>query len=1002
MDVVESEADSCTARNAREVSAALIEELTVAATITPDTLRAAILHDWPSRSLPFGLVQSVLSRLRDNDAHVLLEAASSLGVWREYEYALLRFHQVRLRGGPDWPAAAIPHVRQVFAATRSDSALHWWATCWLAEHCPSDFDATLAAFVGFSASVTHPGYYLHRLRLWLEHPSEVDAVLPNAVTHLSDGWTVLGRDRLVDRLAITVLLARALQLCAAGGVEALSGEVTALCTIIPDALVRKDLLAGLEMLADAPSFPGSFGESEIPEASEEQLRLLLSNARATEALRFARESPVPSASDARVRWALLTADAASRADSTSAALATLDAVAPLVRSARPLTAWAFHMVSNGIHHLRADYAGALREIEFARSRAGELADHQKLYHTTLVRKWNATQLQLPNIERECQGVLDVLNLLREQNGEVPYDPRDFSVAKWLKTEAAVYRATLLRLRDVRHWWATTERNDPYRHQGPDRDRLIAELYEKISDVASQLPSEADEPLLVARFRAEQSMLMLYAGRWRQVDAQLYQGTIKPAVDHALTLATKLENYYLLDYLVSRIEYHRDQGLRTYVPPVAIPTLPSAERDTLTTMCQQVRTAARWEERREVLDLAQRIFKGYLGRSYSQKLDQSEVLDLLSILQDLKQPALEYGIGPPPVPASADAEFGWNEDFQLRKAMPPPPPNWAQTVGERLSRENAICLDLFTYREQAFCFLIEGSDGHLFGRILPLWLRGRDRSAGLRYWRSRFRKIAGYFASNVDPLFLKQAAVRISESLGLHGHLFPKPLEGVLRDYRPSVVYVAPTFDLNSLPLHALGGPRGFNLSSIGPVLQIAKAQHLSEHQTQPDVSSVSVLAGPEDVFQSLGLELARRLGGEFADPQTRPELVATLHRSTIAILLGHGGFDHRQPERSRVSLNHGLRLMIRDIEELELQGTEVVLLGCWTGMGVRSHPPGAVLAPLWPIPIEAGAEFIADFVSARKHGLSRAQAIEHTRKRSHRYPFGALCSTAYILWGTES
>lgn len=971
------------------------EELLSTQVITSDHLRSAIQFDGPDKPLPFHLVQQVLSNLQQAQVQDFLEAVKNLAIWRPHELAWLLFQQMRLRRGAEWQMDAIPHVYHLRAVSKPGSALHAWTAWWLAENAPEDPSAILDALLDSPSDAASPGQYIRYLQLWLCNRSSVDSVLPRAISHLADAWSTFGDDRLTDRLAVAALLARALQLRSVACVGPLCDEARVLSHVVPDPVHR-------EALAAAADVVGRGAQQEPPKAplepNEEALRGLLRDCSA-EALRFARAHHPPRDPDGQVRWAVLTALATQRVRTTGSALALLNTVPQLLAQTRADTAWLFHMVRSGICSLRTEYHSAFLEIEAARRFAARAANHQLLFHSIVARQRLAKETRLSAIREECQRVLAALDLFQESSGRERYESRAFSIAKALEIEGRTYSKTVPRLRELQDLWTVFLRSRDH-FSGPERAQRKKFLEEQIQEAAQHIPPEADEPTLVAMFRSQQMALTLNIHYDQGHNEQLYENVLKPGLDQAINLGVKLKNYRLLDDLKAKIQPHRAGLLKNYRLPVAFHR-PRLEVRELLAMREHLRAAGTLRKRQEILRVARRRYAHHLRTLGERRPDQEEFFDLLNILQDLKQPVLEGDVSPPQQ-TWPDVESVLDDDVADADVIPLYEAKWANAAGERLTREAAVCLELFTGGEDAFCFVLRGEQGRLVGNVVPLCIKQERMMNALSEWRQQLRTSAMELESHSDPLYMKTLAAQIQQDLNLHGDLFPTPLERTLLKRPPRVVYVAPTVPLYDLPLHALRGLDGFSLSSIGPVLQIAKTQQLAAHHPPPSVAGVCVVAGPEEVFQRSGQQLARRVGATFADPKTRGDLVRTLRDSEIVAILGHGWLDEERPPRSRVALQHGLRLTLRDFEDLEMRGTEIVLLSCWTGSGLRGDLPGAVLAPLWPIPIEAGGRFIGDYIDERRRGLTRAGAIQRARTLSEHYEYGPLCSAAYVLWGVES
>jgi hypothetical protein len=438
----------------------------------------------------------------------------------------------------------------------------------------------------------------------------------------------------------------------------------------------------------------------------------------------------------------------------------------------------------------------------------------------------------------------------------------------------------------------------------------------------------------------------------------------------------------------------------------------------------LRSTATASERPRLLRGVHRTYAAHLDK-LDQDLDKlnleslssDDVLTFFEVLQDLKQPSLEDNIELPvprttPAEPTADA-FSWDDEALITDDFSrSPDEDWRERVAQRLSSEDALCLDFFLTNKQLYCFVTDHTRGQLHCRLLSLGVhekgKGRDM---VQAWRARFRSIA------VEVDSYPQQRARWLERQLRHNRFLPGPLADLLRQRHARTLYVAPFLGLHGLPLHAMRTPDGWSLSDVGPVLSVAKTRQLAAPCPAPS-GNIQILTGPEASFQHAGQQLAERLRATVTTPSTWAEARAVLRESKIAVLLGHGWFDPERPARSRVALDHGLRLTLKDMQTLGLEGTEVVLLSCWMGWSIRGtlpigelyHGPtawmvggaGAVLAPLWPVHIKAATEFLGDYLEARGCGETRATALHRARQQSDKYPLGGTCRAAYVLWGLDS
>ena len=323
----------------------------------------------------------------------------------------------------------------------------------------------------------------------------------------------------------------------------------------------------------------------------------------------------------------------------------------------------------------------------------------------------------------------------------------------------------------------------------------------------------------------------------------------------------------------------------------------------------------------------------------------------------------------------------------------------------------------------YCFVLQSVHGQPKCDLLKLHVPQNNKlRQAVNQWRTRIRALVAEVENDADIAGISSLysfAGGLRRELQRNGHILPAPLEGILGNRHAGVIYIAPIFGLHGLPLHAIRAESDWCLSQVAPVLQISKTRQLAvSPQTPTNSHSIQILTGPEDDFRRAGRQLADRIGAVVANPRTRQEFHQILYNSKIVVLLGHGWFDKERPMRSRIALDHGMRLTLRDVQKLGLEGVEVILLSCWMGWSVRSNLPlgelysgpsawmvggaGAVLAPLWSIPVNEGSQFIADYLEARCSGETRANALRYAREESDSNAIRRICSAAYVLWGADS
>jgi len=429
------------------------------------------------------------------------------------------------------------------------------------------------------------------------------------------------------------------------------------------------------------------------------------------------------------------------------------------------------------------------------------------------------------------------------------------------------------------------------------------------------------------------------------------------------------------------------------------------------------------ERRRTLKVAYRAFSNYVARLCSNPIEQNDTLEILDLMQDLKQPSLEDGAQsfqrPKPFTTSDSDDFLLPENnVLLEDSLNGTGEEWRRSVLEKLDRENSISLDFFVSPSVMYCLLVESENRKLSCRFINLIdSPNRDLRGTINRFRYRMRRSIELLGNLPTSAEVHVAASHIEDELEASGHLLG-PLEEILGHRRVSVVYVSPMLGLHGIPLHAIRTRSGWSLSEVGPVLQISKTRHLIQSpQSQMLRGTTRILCSSDKELQAAGRSLGAALGVEVITPLTQKELVSHLREASTVIVLGHGWFDKDHPTRSRTSLGHGLRLTLNDIQEMGLEGTEVIMMSCWAGWGVRGALPigeihsgptcwmlagaGAVVAPLWPVPVGAATKFIEDYITGRREGLTRANALEKARRQSDTYEFGGICRSAFVLWGTD-
>lgn len=285
------------------------------------------------------------------------------------------------------------------------------------------------------------------------------------------------------------------------------------------------------------------------------------------------------------------------------------------------------------------------------------------------------------------------------------------------------------------------------------------------------------------------------------------------------------------------------------------------------------------------------------------------------------------------------------------------------------------------------------------------------------WRANMRTIFAALQEGADESDVHVAAQKLERQLSRNPDILPGALEEIVQKRLPRVIYTAPSLGIHGLPIHVLRGESGWSLSDSAPVLRIMKTRQLAD-RFFPKKDRVCVLSGPDRESQTAANHIAAEIDTPVASPRTWSDLKEELRNVRIAVIIGHGWMDKTTPARSRIALSGGLRLTLRNIQDLGIDGVEVLLLSCWAGYSIRAGLPigeitggpsswivggaGALLAPMWPIPFEAGSRFVMKYLKGRLRGETRAGAFHNAQKESTSYEFGLLCKAAYVMWGVNS
>jgi len=973
----------------------------------------AIRYDGPEKPLPFELVLATLEFLSGLD-HVsatrFLSIAEGLKLWSHRERLWLLYTRVqRLGAQPQakmhWRRHAIPVLSRIFSDPRADSTLKGLSAFRLA--LEGSGDHLIPALIGTPAPSTKPGHYVARLKLWREQQANVIRVLPNCVQGFADAWTRLGLTRLPDRASTTVLLALGLSQSQLTHNNGLIDEIKALLRekMIPE-VVRQNIAAGLEAISEATANAVQ-GDQSRP---NHPLLPLLQTARAATAVSEANSLSRPTTANEWLWEVVLLAEAKRRARSSSAALSALRVDTALLTHARSDIKWAFYFLKAAIHWSRLEYHNALLEVEAARLECGVQGDADFLFRTHSLRRKIAGDLKLSELVSESDDVLAAINHTRELRSQPPLEPH-VAISEALGTDYEGYRKTLTAIRT-----AAQRADSGHVLDSRDLTRLVG-LWRSIQ------ASKQEEAFHYAQLCSDIAYLMLMARtQWTE---DLYRRYLKPILDDAVSSANEVEAFKLLEHLdnlvkrarVELAKINRPALLTTYEIPSLFASASEANRYGIERIIRYLNAADNTYERRWSLRAAYRSYSNHLDLQDSSALSQADLSTLLGLLQELKQPSLESDRWLSNEVSHAEHDL---EEIRQGTADSETIPSWQEAVEERLRNEDAACLDFFVGRRNLYCFVIDTVDDGLrikLVRVPIVGFKGDPRQL-VNQWRARCRATMESFGASAEEADLHMAATRIEYELGRYGTLVPEPLETSLgRTFR--VIYVGPHLGLHGLPLHQLRAPNSWSLSKNAPVLRIAKTRDLGRIERHRPAHSVQIICGPDAEFARAKDVLLNAFSASEANPRTREALIRALATHDVNVLLGHGWFDKDRPLlRSRIALDHGLRLTLQDLQDVRLHGSEIILLSCWNGWGTRSGLPigeiynaptawvsvgaASVLAPLWPIPVESGAKFIRDYASARLSGESRAVAYANAQRDSDTYAFGSLCSSAFCMWGRET
>lgn len=125
---------------------------------------------------------------------------------------------------------------------------------------------------------------------------------------------------------------------------------------------------------------------------------------------------------------------------------------------------------------------------------------------------------------------------------------------------------------------------------------------------------------------------------------------------------------------------------------------------------------------------------------------------------------------------------------------------------------------------------------------------------------------------------------------------------------------------------------------------------------------------------------------------TREAMESNMESYNIVHLATHSAFVNGYPEESFILFGDGTRTNLREVQDWNLKGVELVVLSaCQTGLGkklgngaeilgfgyqMQVAGAAASLATLWQVDDRGTSEFMNDFYTALKNGASKAEAVQ--------------------------
>lgn len=970
--------------------------------------------------LPIELLQQVLAEVDPSAARRLLSAAVKLPIWSGREELRLRMQQALVladgpRDGDYVRTHVLPAARRLVVSSEPGSRVRTWAATWLVEFAEDPTRELILEALGGSPADTRPGHYCRRLRLALRRRPVVEPLLREAIPQFIDAWGLLGKDRLADRAAVCMLLSWATQEVAPDMSVRLGHEAARL-----HGLLSRDEQATLGAIPKFAPGAAALPESAPLADADPAVVSLLRQSRAKDAWDYLQPPPDKVTGDPALMHSLLMAEAARKAVSTAAALEALDEAEKHVHGARPELVWALHYQRAAIHWSRRENHSGLVAINKALHACGHTASLRLLHATHILRQRLAHLLFLKESTcPESDLVIDAIEQLMNVAGEPCDDRKQLHIGRALGfgLEDARYRDTLTELRQLRDAWEKREIGPaPSAVEQEAAGKALVEQRLKLKDIERLEPQE---PLLVAQLRFDWIQLAFAARiRWR-ANHQIYVAELKPALDAAIGTASGMGAYRLLDTIFDALEGNKTV-LGLYERPNVLECPQQEQRADLAQTARLLAAAQTRLERRQILNHANERCSEFLDRHAHSPMEAEVGSTLLDLLQELKQPSLEEGSSFAAIRSASTVEEVPTDDNQ---GFLESPLNgaWRDAVADRLQREQAICLDLLVDGGGLHAFVLSAADGEL---------RAEFRSYRSGQFRQRSKRWRRDLASMVPLYTIKEDLGKIDGSL--MDNLRDRPsaqltgfFRGALRDRKTNVIYVGPSGALHGLPLHAiLTSDGGWSLSQHGAVMHVSKARQLAT-APRPRPERIRIVSGHDPNFkaqaEALNDRLSKDRGGlpsELVYPTTRGQLQAALSGDAITVLFAHGTVDKDYPWRSRLRFGRSLYLTVREIQELGLDGNEIVLLSCWAGWSFRSRLPmgeliggpsawmaggaGAVLAPLWYVHIKSGAHFIGNYLKARSSGKRRSTSIQAARDAASSNAEDRICSASFVLSGCDA